>query len=72
VETDDQATSYTCVVCGIKWGGKQENNTSGICIKCFAKWAIKNYKCFGKYGSMDNCLTCKISKYCREYYESQR
>jgi len=73
VETNIRATSYTCIVCGEKWGGHEETGTSGICIKCFAKWALKNYQCFGSYNEKNmNCITCKISKYCREYYDDKK
>jgi len=66
VEMNTETTSYTCIVCGRKWGGDKEVGTSGVCIECFAKWALKNYNCFGKY-KIDECMNCKISKYCKEY-----
>jgi len=73
VETNNGAISYTCVVCGKKWGGHKENGTSGICIECFAKWALKNYECFGEYKEESvKCTICKISKYCKEYYDSKK
>ena len=61
------AVSYTCIVCGTKWGGNTDIGSSGICIECFAKWAFKTYDCFGNYNK--GCTTCKIINYCKEYYD---
>jgi len=65
------STLYHCIKCGKVWGGSTDNQTSGLCIDCFATWAVTKYSCFGNYNNSPDCKNCKISKYCKVYYESK-
>ncbi len=66
-EAESPTQRTQCIVCGTYWGVGEYNGSHGICINCFAEWAIIRRPCFG---DIKNCSDeqCTLKKYCIEYY----
>jgi len=62
------ATKFHCVKCGTLWGKGLDIQSSGVCIECFAEWALTKIECFGKCYKIDCLNVCKFVYYCKEYY----
>jgi hypothetical protein len=60
--------TFHCIECGETWGEGKDIRSYGLCITCFAKWAITKKSCFGKDFVVENNQACSLHKYCGEFY----
>jgi hypothetical protein len=60
-------TIFHCINCGRTWGNGCDVDSYGICIECFAKWALIKKPCFGN--TPNGRIECIFCEYCKEYYE---
>lgn len=60
-------TVFHCINCGRTWGSGVDVCSSGICIECFAQWALTKKECFGN--TINVSKECNLCEYCKEYYE---
>jgi len=60
--------TFHCIECGEIWGDGRDIKSYGLCIECFAKWAVTKKSCFGRDFIIENSQNCSLHKYCGEFY----
>ena len=65
---------YCCIKCGKTWGKGELNGSYGVCIDCLADYINEKkiskgmVPCFGKLNQDVVCDSCKLKKFCEEYF----
>jgi hypothetical protein len=62
------SVKFHCISCGGVWGEGEDIESYGLCIECFAKWAVTKKPCFGIDFVVENSTNCPLHKYCGEFY----